>query len=202
LNVGLNTIRVLIVVPFTWMILSCTVDTQQFWALIEDARCQVPGTADGEAIAARATVLLQAFPREEIVAAGQILWELMAESYRGPLWAAAYMINGGCSDDGFDDFRGWLITQGRAVFERTVADPDALADLPVIRAEAPRGAHLGCENTLYIAFRAHLAATGTEYPGGVLTIQYPELDPEWDFDVGDRTEIKRRLPRLAALCLG
>jgi hypothetical protein len=184
------------------MILSRTVDTQQFWALIEDARCQVPGAMDGEMIAARATVLLQAFPCEEIVAAGQILWDLMAESYRRPLGAAAYMINGGCSDDGFDDFRGWLIMQGRAVFERIVADPDALADLPAIRAEAPRGAHLGCENTLYIAFRAHLAATGTEYPGGVLTIQYPELDPGWDFDFGGRTEIKRRLPRLAALCLG
>jgi hypothetical protein len=55
-------------------------------------------------------------PAEEIVAAQQVLWDLMAESYTNPLWAAAYVINGGCSDDGFDYFRGWLIAQGREVF--------------------------------------------------------------------------------------
>jgi hypothetical protein len=58
----------------------------------------------------------------------------MADSYRNLLWAAAYLINGGCSDDGFESFRCWLIVQGRTVFERSVADPDTLADLPVIQA--------------------------------------------------------------------
>lgn len=31
------------------------------------------------------------------------------EAYRRDLWAAAYHANGGCSDDGFIDFRIWLI---------------------------------------------------------------------------------------------
>jgi hypothetical protein len=137
-----------------------TMDMQQFWKLIEDARRQVPDPADGEEVAARAAALLSAYPREEIVAAEQVLRELMAGSYRTPLWAAAYVINGGCSDDGFDYLRGWLILQGREVFEHVVADPDALADLPVI-----------C------------------------------VDPAWDFDFDDPTEMKRRLPRLAALFL-
>jgi hypothetical protein len=35
----------------------------------------------------------------------------------------------------------------------------------------------------------------------VSTIQYPELDPGWEFDFDDRAEMKRRLPRLAALCV-
>jgi hypothetical protein len=180
---------------------SGTVGTRQFWKLIEDARRQVPDATNGEAVAARATVLLSACPREEIVAAGQVLWELRAGSYRSPLWAAAYMINGGCSDDGFDDFRGWLIVQGREVFEHIVADPDALADLPAVCSAVPGSARLECEDTLYIAFRAHRAATGEEYPDRVFTIREAELDPGWDFDFDDRTEMKRRLPRLAALCL-
>ena len=66
--------------------------------------------------------------------------------------------------DGFDYFRGWLILQGREVFEHIVADPDALADLPVIRAQAPGAAYLECEDTLYIASRAYRAATGEELP--------------------------------------
>ncbi|PZH17222.1 hypothetical protein C1I97_05340 [Streptomyces sp. NTH33] len=29
-------------------------------------------------------------------------------SYQNPLWAAAYVVNGGCSDDGFGCFQGRL----------------------------------------------------------------------------------------------
>jgi len=176
-------------------------DMRQFWKLIEDARRQIPDPADGEEVAARAAAVLSAYPREEIVAAGQVLRELMAGSYRTPLWAAAYVINGGCSNDGFDYFRGWLILQGREVFEHVVADPDALADLPVIRAQAPGAAYLECEDTLYIASRAHRAATGEDLPPHPFPIRHPELDPAWDFDFDDRIEMKQRLPRLAALFL-
>jgi len=52
---------------------------------------------------------------------------------------------------------------------------------------------------LYIASRAHRAATGEDLPPHPFTIRYRELDPAWDFDFDDRTEMKRRLPRLAAL---
>lgn len=114
------------------------VDTGQFWKLIEDARGRVPDVTDSQAVAARAAALLSARPREEIVAAAEVLRTLLAESYRSPLWAAAYMINSGCSDDGFDDFRGWLIVQGNEVFGRIIADPDALADLPHRPRCAPR----------------------------------------------------------------
>ena len=41
----------------------------------------------------------------------------------------AFIVNGGASDDGFDYFRGWLIAQGREVFEGTLAKPDSLADV-------------------------------------------------------------------------
>ena len=82
-----------------------------------------------------------------------------------------------------------------------VADPDALAELPVIRAHAPGEAHLECEDTLYIAARAHRAVTGEELPPHSIPIPYRELDPAWDFDFDDRAEMKRRLPRLATLFL-
>ena len=104
-------------------------DMQQLWKLIEDARRQVLDPGDGEQDAGRATAFLSAYPREEIVAAGEVLRELMAKSYQIPLWAAAYVVNGGCSDDGFDYFRGWLIGQGREVFEHVVADPDEVHNL-------------------------------------------------------------------------
>ncbi|MFC3578215.1 DUF4240 domain-containing protein [Streptomyces yaanensis] len=174
---------------------------QHFWQLIEAARNQASNPNDGEAVAQRATSLLATQSAEEIVAAQQVLWDLMADSYANPLWAAAYVINGGCSDDGFDYFRGWLIVQGREVFERIVAAPDALADLPVVRASAASGFDLDCEETLSIVWNAHVMATGKQLPDNAFTIRYPELDPSWNFDFDDRGEMTRRLPGLAALYL-
>lgn len=46
------------------------------------------------------------------------------------LWDAAGIMNEyGCSDDGFIDFRAWLIAQGREVYFAALADPDSLADV-------------------------------------------------------------------------
>ncbi|MFE4976135.1 DUF4240 domain-containing protein [Kitasatospora sp. NPDC056651] len=177
-------------------------DTQQFWNLIEEARAQVPAPDNGDAVARRAATLLALRPTEEIVAAQQILWNLMAESYKAPLWGAAYMINGGCSDDLFDYFRGWLITQGRATFESVIADPDRLAGLPAVRSFAADGIDIECEETLSIAWDAYQEVTGKELPDGAFTIQYPALDPNWGFDFADGDQLSRRLPCLAALYSG
>ena len=176
-------------------------DTEDLWTLIDAARAGVDDPSDGDAVAERASGLLAARPVEEIVRAQQSLWDLMAASYRDALWAAAYTVNGGCSDDGFDYFRGWLITQGKEVFERVVADPDALAELPAVRRAAAEQDELECEETLAIAWNAHLAATGSELPGDAFTITYPALEPGWGFDFDEAGEMGRRLPRLAALFL-
>jgi len=87
------------------------VDADQFWALIEDARSRADDPADSDAVAAHATGLLSALPPEQIIAADRVMYSLTIASRLMPLWAAAYVINGGCSDDGFDYFRGWLIVQ-------------------------------------------------------------------------------------------
>ncbi|MEU1263212.1 DUF4240 domain-containing protein [Streptomyces cellulosae] len=173
----------------------------QFWQFVDVARDQAPDPHDPEDVARRATALLATHPAEEIVAAQQVLWDLMADSYVNPLWAAAYLINGGCSDDGFDYFRGWLIAQGREVFERAVADPDTLADLPGVRAAAAAGHDLECEGVLGIVWNAHTRATGRHLPDDAFTIRYPELDAAWNAAFDAHAEMTRRLPRLAALYL-
>ncbi|MFD3502967.1 DUF4240 domain-containing protein [Streptomyces sp. NPDC058678] len=174
---------------------------QQFWQLIAAARDQSLDPDESETVARETTSLLATRPAEEMVAAQQVLWDLMAASYTNPLWAAAYVINGGCSDDGFDYFRGWLIGQGRKVFERIIADPDALAELSIVQASAADGRDLEGEEMLSIAWNAHIIATGEQLPADAFTIRYPEPDPAWDFDFDDRDEMARRLPRLVALHL-
>ncbi|MFJ9647083.1 DUF4240 domain-containing protein [Streptomyces sp. NPDC101206] len=173
-------------------------DLEQFWKLIEQARGRA---TDSEGVADQATALLAAHEPQQIIDAQQILWDLMAASYQAPLWAAAYLINDGCSDDGFDYFRGWLIAQGRTVFDQVVADADQLADLPAVRAAAAEGIDLENEQTLSIAWDAYEAATGGELPGDAFTINYPALDPAWNFDFEDHGKIAARLPRVAVLYL-
>ncbi|MFD9480668.1 DUF4240 domain-containing protein [Streptomyces nojiriensis] len=170
-------------------------DKQTFWKLIETARAD----AEPQEVASRAAQLLADREAAQIAASQQVLWDLLAESYRAPLWAAAYVINGGCSDDGFDYFRGWLLTQGREAFETALADPDTLAAHPAVREAAEQGLELWDESTLSIAWTAYEAATGRELPADSFTISYPALDPSWDFDFDDTDEISARLPRLSAL---
>ena len=47
------------------------------------------------------------------------------------LWtAASVMERGGCTDDGFMDFRTWLVAQGKEVYMAALKDPDSLVDAP------------------------------------------------------------------------
>ncbi|WP_051327415.1 DUF4240 domain-containing protein [Desulfatibacillum aliphaticivorans] len=52
-----------------------------------------------------------------------------AFAYTWPLWGAAYVMHGGCSDDSFSDFRATLISLGRKIYEAALADPESLANL-------------------------------------------------------------------------
>lgn len=180
------------------MACSAAVDTQCFWQLIDEARGLVGDPFDADAVARQAEILFAALPPDEIVAAEQVFWDLMSDAYRNPLWAAAHIINGGCSDDGFDYFRGWLILQGRAAFERAVEDPDALANLPAVRRAAHEEADLEGESALGMASHAYTRATGQPIPH-TYTITCRDLDPAWNFEFDDRAEMNRRLPLLARL---
>ena len=168
------------------------------WKLIADARASVADPSDSEAVATAAKTLLTALPPAEIVATQQVLWDLMAESYRNPLWAAAYLINGGCSDDGFDYFRGWLLTQGRDGLHRCHRLP-RLAQHTYRPSRRPRqsGTEFECEDALSIAWeRPRTKATGmraaSRTPSGSATPSSTRTGTS-SLDEGDETEMARRL---------
>ena len=55
--------------------------------------------------------------------------EALSSANRLELWGAATVINGGCSERGFRDFRTWLVGRGRTVYEGALREPDSLADV-------------------------------------------------------------------------
>jgi hypothetical protein len=170
----------------------------EFWTLVAAA-----GEAAGwdpDAMAVELDRRIRERPAGEIVALAAAERALMAESYRWDLWGAAYLINGGCSDDGFEYFRAWLIAQGRQVFEAALRDPDSLAGHPPVRDDPDRD-DVECEEMLGVAWRAWMdaAVAGGASEGGprVLSPYRPEdLGDPFDFD--DDAEMRRRYPRLWA----
>jgi hypothetical protein len=174
------------------------VTVDDFWRLVEQARAGAKTCCE---VVTNATALLSSRPAAEIVATHQALWRLMDASYLQPLWAAAYLIRGGCSDDSFDYFRAYLLTCGRSAFEAAVHDPDSLAGLAL--PPDPYGDVASCEDMLSIAWDAHLAVTGEDLPDEAWERRERlPLDPAWNFDFDDEPEMRRRLPRLCALYLG
>ena len=180
-------------------------DREQFWALIEAARTATGG--DCQAQTAQLVAALRQRPVVEVLDWDHIQDELWVESYRRDLWGAAYLINGGCSDDGFDYFRGWLLGQGQAVWQAALAAPDSLADHPPVRVHRPYQepyVYVECEDILGVAYRAYEALTGQEFtpevPGRHPWPGSPDLGEDWDFD--DAAEMRARYPRLWEVCGG
>jgi hypothetical protein len=161
----------------------------QFWKIIEQAKFQAD--ADADAIAERVHRQLMALPAHEIASFDVILRSKIAAAYTWKLWGAAYLMNGGCSDDGFEYFRGWLVAQGQKVYEAALADPDSLAKVADSNNDQNE-----CEDILYAARRAYEEVTGNQFRP-TITEQAPKPSgEEWDFDDSEATA--RRLPRLAA----
>lgn len=196
------------------MVHNAAVDGNEFRAIVEEARAGLGDDRDGgDAVAEMLVQRLATGPADTIVEFGRRLDRLHGALFRWDVWAAACLI-GGCSDDSFMDFRAGVIALGREWYERVLASPDALADHPLIRraAEHDDGALVEAvfaEPMLYVASEAMAQLTGDEDAYDTIaeeadqhlgrdTVAGPAGE---DFDFDDAAEMRRRLPRLAALCL-
>src|SRR5687768_2366359 len=65
--------------------------------------------------------------KDEIISFKRILMEKLVQSYTFPLLAANFIISSYVSDDGFKEFRAWLISKGESKFLNAVRDPETIA---------------------------------------------------------------------------
>ena len=127
----------------------------RFWAVVEATTAKSNSQSE-QAAALRSE--LEKLGVQQIEEFDRVFAQKMRKSYRWDLWGAAYVIHGGASDDGFEYFRRWLISRGRAFFEHAVANPDALAE--IIPADAD--ASLEFEEFSYVATEVWAAKTGRD----------------------------------------
>lgn len=107
------------------------------------------------------------------------------------LWGAAYLINGGCSDDGFADFRSWLISRGKNWYQQALINPDSLAGYPDLKF---RGASF--EEFAYVATQVHEKLAG-DLPESCFSPDPDEpAGTAWQED--DEETFRTRWPKLFA----
>lgn len=170
--------------------------TDSFWSLIAEMKKRCGQDSDeslkwlAEQLTARSPQQVQDFH--------DILHGYQELAGKYGLWTAASLMCDGCSDDGFTDFRAWLIAQGKDAYMSALADPDSLAELEIydgcrfeeltyagdkaLEKMTGRSAYDGTDDAAFDALLAELKQDITYGEG----IDYPY---EWE-------ELKDYFPRL------
>jgi hypothetical protein len=164
----------------------------QFWQFIATSRANT--NHDLEHLRANLEKNANALSDDEVLSLDQHIWHFLAHSYQSRLWAAAYLINGGCSFDGFDYFRGWLVAQGREVYFAALENPDSLADHLVQIPNWEPWDELEFEDMLGIGSSVYQKRFG-EYPN--TATPYPAIELDWDED--DDVYFAQNFPKLSKL---
>ena len=116
------------------------------------------------------------------------------------LWCAGDILCDGLSDDGFMDFRAWLIAQGRETYMAALADPDSLA-------EVKRYGDCTFESLSYVGDKAYEELTGRsaydQYDEAAFDELMKQIETEVPLGEGinypyNREEVASYLPKLFA----
>jgi hypothetical protein len=186
-----------------------------FWKVVERARAECAGDdgwASASAIGDALSRHLEQMSLDRILEFHDCYERARAQTHRWEMVAAAYLIWGSISDDSFTDFQGGLVSLGRRAFDQIVADPDSLAEHPLVQAIAARQA----KRELLAGESVHTAASSAYSRKTDDMDAYWEAleerrdqnaptrgdDGGWDRRFGgadDREQVPSRLPRLHAL---
>ena len=163
-------------------------DQATFWNLIEETRKASDNNTGDQS--SRLEERLSKLPPQAIVKFEQIRHQLDQRAYTYRMWGAAYVIEDGCSDDCFRDFRAYVISLGPSAYDRAIANPDSLAS---VAQDAETG---DWENADDVAPDAYSSRTGNDFP-----IDQSDLSGRpagTPFPENDIAALTRQYPKLAA----
>ncbi|KZZ83066.1 DUF4240 domain-containing protein [Bacillus sp. SJS] len=168
-----------------------------FWSIFEQAKTK--GDEQEEQLEWLVDHLAKK-PVQDIIKFDEIFSRYFVRSYTSHLWAAAFIIMGGCSDDSFDYFRAWLLYQGKEVYEAAIRDPESL--IPSLKKLEENDEIPQFEDLTYIGALAFEEKTGQDdnsfyelYDQIVLeSVVEPNIVLDWDED--DEEGLMLRFPKL------
>lgn len=158
----------------------------EFWNIIDETLKKSKGNYENQQDALK-EILLQRQPLD-ILKFENRFRQLSDLTYTHELWAAAYIINGGCSDGAFDDFRGWLIAKGKEKFYKIIEQPENLIEIDFVTFEDD------FEGFSFIPRLAYEELTGQEMPDGA-TFAMELKGKEWN---AENDDLENLYPKLYA----
>lgn len=159
----------------------------QFWKIIQAAKDNADG--DYEQQQEELANALRKLTPDDLILFGNTFLYFRGQANTWELWGAIYIIHGGCGDDSFNDFREWVIGQGKDFYHRTVTNPETLVDVDRDKIEDVEWKGLG-----HVPATVFEALTGQDMP-------YPYQEKlettgkEWT-EEGD--DLRQMFPRLVA----
>ncbi len=163
-------------------------EEEAYWQLIRQSRLK---TSNPDEMEAWLTERLEKCTSSEIIGFHLRTQQLLHQLYTSELWCAAYLLNGGCSDDAFEYFRCWVIAKGKKVYYQALANADNLTAEFDSDTEEYEFESFG-----YVAISAYHNQTGKSIYDALPadTAPHPELILTWEED--NPASMKAVCPRL------
>jgi hypothetical protein len=168
-------------------------DEGQFWEIIAKTLANSDDEKKQEEFLVREIAKLSP---EEIVGFRLRTDKFLYDTYNPEMWCAGYIMNGGCSDDGFEYFRNWVISRGKETYYSAKENPDNLINEVLDDKD-----EYEFESFWYVALDAFKEKTGEELYDYIddenFTTKegnYPNFEFNWTED--DAESMKRICPKL------
>jgi len=157
-----------------------------FWQLIHKVHHAAPD--DMQVKCEQISTELSKLSVEDAIEFQKLFDQQMDKTYTWPLWGAAYLIGGGCSDDAFYDFRSSLISRGAESVQAALLNPDSLSNKTIDE-----------ELMFYEGFQ-YAISQGVEAALGSIPVRYAPhpTDPSGETWNEDDDSLQKMLPNLWA----
>ncbi len=168
-------------------------DEERFWTIVSKS---LENAEDEDAQEAALMDELMKLSPKEMISFDLRTCKLLYDTYTPELWCAGYILNTGCSDDGFEYFRRWIISRGKATYYQAKENPDSLID-----EVSDDKDYYEFEGFMYVVIEAFLQKTGADLYDFIdydtfqeLEGNYPEIAFNWEEDKPET--MKKICPKL------
>ena len=101
-------------------------DEELYWRLIDNS---LENSSNQEEQAGSLIDEIEKLSHKEMIGFRLRTDRFLHDTYGSEMWCVAYIVNGGCSDHGFEYFRHWLISRGKEAYYTVKENPDRLAEI-------------------------------------------------------------------------
>ena len=159
-------------------------DEDQFWKLIQRTISSSDGSYERQQAELKQALL--ELDAHSILKFDNRFRKHRGDAYNWNLWGVAYIMNGGCSDDCFSDFRGWLIGQGKELYYKALSNSESVVELSYEEGVDD------WEGLSYVAMEAYQEKQGSRMPIGFQE-NFEISGESWE-EEGD--DLENRFPRV------